>query len=134
MAGQILYFEPSLSYRCGNATNFSNELRLFEKWVRTDQVKKGLILFYLILAQSTRVVMLAIWIGRREFINCLTLCDPMDCSLQDPLSREFSRQEYWSRFPFPSPGNLSDPWVKPGSPILQADSLPSEPPGKPKVK
>ena len=43
----------------------------------------------------------------------------------------FSRQEYWSRLPFPSPGNLPNLGIKPGSPALQADSLPSEPPGKP---
>ena len=39
----------------------------------------------------------------------------------------FSRQEYWSGLPFPSPGDLSDPGIKPGSPALQADALPSEP-------
>ena len=44
---------------------------------------------------------------------------------------EFSRQEYWSRLPFPSPGNLSDPGMEPRSIALQAGSLPSEPPGKP---
>ena len=44
---------------------------------------------------------------------------------------EFSRQEYWSGLPFPSPGDLPDPGIEPGSPALQADSLPSEPPGKP---
>ena len=44
---------------------------------------------------------------------------------------EFSRQEYWSGLPFPSPGDLPDPGIKPGSPALQADALPSEPPGKP---
>ena len=43
---------------------------------------------------------------------------------------EFSRQEYWSGLPFPSPGNLPDPGIKPGSPALQVDSLLSEPPGK----
>ena len=43
----------------------------------------------------------------------------------------FSRQEYWSGLPFPSPGDLPDPGIEPGSPALQADSLPSEPPGKP---
>ena len=43
----------------------------------------------------------------------------------------FSRQEYWSELPFPSPGDLPDPGIEPGSPALQADSLPSEPPGKP---
>ena len=45
---------------------------------------------------------------------------------------KFSRQEYWSGEPFPSPGDLPDPGIEPGSPTLQADSLPSEPPGKPK--
>ena len=39
---------------------------------------------------------------------------------------EFSRQEYWSGLPFPSPGDHPDPGIKPGSPALQADSLPSE--------
>ena len=43
-----------------------------------------------------------------------------------------SWQEYWSGLPFPSPGDLPDPRIKPRSPALQADSLPSEPPGKPK--
>ena len=52
---------------------------------------------------------------------------------QLPLSMEFSRQEYWSGVPFPSPGDLSNPGIKPGSSALQADSLLSEPPGKPKV-
>ena len=45
----------------------------------------------------------------------------------------FSRQECWSGLPFPSPGDLPDPGIKPGSPALQADALPSEPPGKPSV-
>ena len=43
----------------------------------------------------------------------------------------FSRQEYWSGLPFPSAGDLPDPGIEPGSPALQADSLPTEPPGKP---
>ena len=43
----------------------------------------------------------------------------------------FSRQEYWSGLLFPSPGDLPNPGIKPGSPALQADALPSEPPGKP---
>ena len=42
----------------------------------------------------------------------------------------FSRQEYGSGLPFPSPGDLPDPGIKPRSPALQADALPSEPPGK----
>ena len=50
---------------------------------------------------------------------------------QAPLSMEFSRWEYWSGLPFPSPGDLPNPGVKPESPVLQADSLPTGPPGKP---
>ena len=42
---------------------------------------------------------------------------------QPPLSMEFSGQEYWSGLPFPSPGDLPDPGIEPGSPALQADSL-----------
>ena len=57
---------------------------------------------------------------------CLTLRDPMDCTHQAPLSMGFSRQEYCSGLPFPSPGHLPDPGIKPRSPALQADSLPSE--------
>ena len=65
--------------------------------------------------------------------SCLTLCHLMDCSVayQGPLSMEFSRQEYWIGLPFPCPGDLPDPGIKPGSPTLQADALPSGPPGKP---
>ena len=55
---------------------------------------------------------------------------PWTVAYQAPLSMEFSRQEYWSRLPFPSPGDLPDPGIEPGSPTLQADALPSEPPGK----
>ena len=50
---------------------------------------------------------------------------------QAPQSMGFSRQECWSGLPFPSPGYLPDPGIKPASPELQADALPSKPPGKP---
>ena len=63
--------------------------------------------------------------------SCLTLCDPMDCNLPGILSMGFSRQEYWSGLPFPSPEDLPKPGIEPRSPTLQADTLPSEPPGKP---
>ena len=43
----------------------------------------------------------------------------------------YSREEYWSGLPFPSPGDLPDPGIEPGSPVLQADTLPSELSGKP---
>ena len=56
---------------------------------------------------------------------------PWTVARQGPLSMEFPRQEYWSGLPFPSPGDLSKPGIKPRSPVLQADALASEPPGKP---
>ena len=46
---------------------------------------------------------------------CLTLCNPMDCSPQAPLSMEFSRQKYWSGLPCPIPGDLPDPGIEPSS-------------------
>ena len=58
---------------------------------------------------------------------------PWILACQAPLSMEFSRQEFWSGLPCPSPGDLPDPGIKPGFPSLQADSLSSESPGKPKV-
>jgi len=48
---------------------------------------------------------------------------------QTPPSMGFSRQEYWSGLPFPSPEDLPDPGIEPKSPALQADALTSEPPG-----
>ena len=58
--------------------------------------------------------------------SCPNFATAWTVACQAPPSMGFSRQEYWSRFPCPPPG------VEPRSPKLQADSLPSEPPGKPK--
>ena len=64
--------------------------------------------------------------------SCVTLCDPMDCSPhQAPPCMGFSRQEYWSGLPFPFAGGLPHPGIERGSATLQADSLPTEPPGNP---
>ena len=57
---------------------------------------------------------------------CLTLVTPCTVACQAPLSLGFSRQEYWSGLPFPSSGYLPNPGIKPRSPALQADSLPTE--------
>ena len=59
---------------------------------------------------------------------------PWTVAYQAPLSIGFSRQEYCSGLPFPSPGDLPNPGIEPGSLALEADALTSEPPGKPKVK
>ena len=58
--------------------------------------------------------------------SCPTLATPWTVALQAPLSFGFSRQEYWSRLPVLSPGDLPNPGIKAGSPVLQADSLLTE--------
>ena len=58
---------------------------------------------------------------------------PWTVAHQAPPSMEFSRQEYWSGLPFPYPGDLPDLGMEPWSPALQADALPSEPPGNPEM-
>ena len=65
--------------------------------------------------------------------SCLTLATPRTVACQAPLSIEFCRQEYWSRLPFPPPGDLPNPGTEPRSPTMQADSLPVELPGKPQL-
>ena len=56
---------------------------------------------------------------------------PWTVAYQAPWTMGFTRQEYWSGLPWPSPGDLPDPGIEPGSSALQPDTLPSEPPGKP---
>ena len=58
---------------------------------------------------------------------------PWTVAYQAPPPMEFSRQEYWSGLPSPSPGDLLDPGIGPRSPTLEADTLTSEPPGKPNL-
>ena len=79
-----------------------------------------------------------IWGGADEIILEISVCS-LSCvqpfvAHQVPQSIEFFRQEYWSGLSFPSPGDLPHPLIEPGSPTLQADSLPTEPPGKKKKK
>ena len=63
--------------------------------------------------------------------SCPTLATPWIVAYQAPLSMGFPRQGYWSGLPFPCPGDLPNPGIEPGSPALQADSLPTELQGSP---
>ena len=67
----------------------------------------------------------------KSLSHVLPFATPWTVAHQSPLSMDFSRQKYWSGLPFSSPGDLPNSGIKPRSPALQADSLPSEPPGKP---
>ena len=62
--------------------------------------------------------------------SCPTLATPWTVTPQVPLSMGFSRQEFWSVLPFPSPGDLPNPGTEPRSPALLTNSLPSEPLGR----
>ena len=62
--------------------------------------------------------------------SCLTLATPWTVACQAPLSMGFSRQEYWSGLPFPSPGDLPDLGIEPGFPPLAGGFFTTEPPGK----
>ena len=82
-----------------------------------------LILFYFIILQQVDFTSCT---GAASLQSCLILCDPWTVARQAPRSVGFSRQEYWSGLPFPSPADLPDPGIKPMSPVApawQADSL-----------
>ena len=67
-----------------------------------------------------------------KLLSCVRLFETQwTVAYQASPSMEFSRQEYWNGLPFPSPGDLPNPGIEPRSPTLQADTLPSESPGKP---
>ena len=93
------------------------------------------------LAHTTSMLNIIYWIptncqafgGGLVANSCPTLATPWTVACQAPLSIAFSRQEHWSGLPFPSPGDLPNPGIKPGSPALQAGSLLTELWGKPKV-
>ena len=63
---------------------------------------------------------------RKESASLSVMSDSVTPWTVAPLSMGFSRQEYWSGLPSPPPGDLRDPGIEPGSPALQADSLPTE--------
>ena len=74
-------------------------------------------------------------VGKNSIVKSLShvglFATPWTVAYQAPLSMGFSRQEYCSGLPFPSPGDVPDPGIEPRSPALQADASTSEPPGKP---
>ena len=85
----------------------------------------------LIMAKGWKLSKCLLFGGGLAAKSCLTLATPWTIAHQAPLSMGFPRQEYWSRLPFPSPGELPDPGIEPKSPALQAESLQVEPPEKP---
>ena len=73
------------------------------------------------------------WSEMKSLSHVRLFVTPWTVAYQAPPSMRFSRQECWSDLPFPSPGDFPYPGIEPWSPALQADALPSEPPGKPMI-
>ena len=69
--------------------------------------------------------------SKKESCSSLSFATPWTVAHQTPLFMEFSRQEFWSGLPFPSPGDLPDSGIKPMSPALVGGFFTIEPPGKP---
>ena len=117
-----------LHLHCCHANRFIGTLR-FYGWVRTYYEPQLLYPF------------ICHWVSR--LLPCPSYCKvwshwvmsdsvtPWTVVYQDPPSMGFSRQKYWSRLPFPSPGDPPNPGIKPRFPALQVDPLPAGPPGKP---
>ena len=80
---------------------------------------------------ATREALERPWSEVKSLSRVQLFATPWTVAHQAPPSMGFSRQEYWSGLPFPSPGDLPEPGIKPRSPTLQAGALTSEPPGKP---
>ena len=116
---QLSEFTQSHVHRVGDAIQPSHPLSLPSQniWIRFYSfIAKYLQLPFYVLKSLSPV---------RLFVT------PRTVAYQASPPLGFSKQEYWSGLPFPSPGDLPDPGIEPRSPALQADALPSEPPGKP---
>ena len=91
------------------------------------------ILYQLSHKGSLRILEWVKWSEMKSLSHVRLFATPRTVAYQAPPSMGFSRQEYWSGLPFPSPGDLPNPRIETGSPALQTDTLPSEPPGKPQA-
>ena len=81
--------------------------------------------------QENQYSPLVILLGKGKSLSRVQLfATPLTVAYQASQSMGFSRQEYWSGLPFPSPGDLPDSGIEPRSPALEADALPTEPQGK----
>ena len=82
----------------------------------------------MLLQWASQAVLVVKWSEVKLLSRVRFFATPWTVAYQAPPSMGFSRQEYWSELPFPSPGDLPDPGIEPGSPAFQADALTSEPP------
>ena len=113
------WFYQSVWSRIGTPVFFKTHSIMYPRLTITALKEQGC--FYRIKCEVKWKLLSHVWL--------FATSRPVAC--QAPLSMELSRQQYWSGLPCPSLGDLPNPGIEPRSPTLQADSLPSEPPGKP---
>ena len=106
-------------YNKGGKNIQQGQDHLFNKWYQKDWT-----------ATCKRIKLLPHTVKVKSLSRVQLFATPWTVAYHAPPSMGFSRQESWSGLPFPSPGGLPDPGIEPGSPALEADTLPSEPPDK----
>ena len=108
-------------------------MALLAAWFRTSNLQNYVRVHFCYLNNKFVVISYNNPVKLRKKVKSLSrvqlFATPWNVAHQGPPSIGFSRQKYWIGLPFPIPGDLSDPGIQPGSPALQADALPSEPPG-----
>ena len=108
-------------------------MNILPKLMHTHKIDKGKMVYSYSIISSSIIIFLTYIGGDGGLVtkSCPTLVTPWTVACQAPLSMGFSRQEYWSGLSFPSPEDLPDPGIELRSPASQAESLPTELPGKP---
>ena len=108
------------------AISFPRESSQLRDWTQVSHITGR----FFTVQVTMKVLLSQKWSEVKSLSHVRLFATPWTVAYKAPLSMEFSRQEYWSGLEFPSPGDLPDSGIELGSPALQADALPSEPPGK----
>ena len=105
------------------ARQLRQPLRVYPIWCITENWLSRSVHYH-----SLTITLSVKWSEVKSLSRVQLFATPRTVAYQAPPSLGFSRQEYWSGLPFLSPGDLPNPGIEPGSPVLQADALPSDPP------
>ena len=113
------------------------QILTFLLWILGEKIKKKSICWYLFFLSFVNQRFYGMYIRTQSLSRVWLFCNPWIVACQAPLSMEFSRQEYWSRLPFPTPGDLPDTGIKPtspASPALPGGFFTAVPPRKPSME
>ena len=125
LANGLLIFKIILQNKHDRCLKFYEPIPDVKDWQNLHSLEKMLGTLYM-------QILMLYWCVSCSAVSNSVQPHGLHAACQAPMSMGFSRQEYWSGLSFPSPGDLPNLGIKPRSPKLQAHSLPSEPPGKPR--